>query len=193
MRYIGGKHWIKDQLAAAILPHAHGRRLIEPFCGGLSATVALKPQIAADASEPLIRLIQAIRSGWLPPEEVTEQMYNEVKVGPHDIMWCYVGLCCTWGGKWWGGYVRPHERQRQPTKAAAKRLVEQVRFTQSTQFFHRSYEQTPVEYGDVVYCDPPYKGTTTGWPGTEPFNHDQFWEWVKWVAGNGVLVFVSEF
>ena len=192
MRYLGGKHWISGQLSEVILPLAAGRRILEPFCGGLSMTVALQPAVASDASEPLINLIQSVRDGWEPPDEVSEEMYREVKAGPHDVMWCYVGLCCTWGGKWWGGYPRPHERQRSPTGAAKRRLLEQIRLTQEVQFKQQSYEQLDVQYGDVVYCDPPYKGTTMGYAGAPSFDHDAFWDWVDYVSQHA-LVLVSEF
>lgn len=193
MRYLGGKNWIADQLAGAILPQSKGRRILEPFCGGLSMTAALQPAVASDASEPLIRLIQAVRSGWTPPDHVSEDDYNAVKSGHHDIMWCYVGLCCTWGGKWWGGYTRSHERQRDPTGAAKRRLIKLIEATQDTEFVHQSYEQLHVQYGDVVYCDPPYLGTTFGYASSPQFSHENFWEWVRWIASHGALVFVSEF
>jgi hypothetical protein len=43
-----------------------------------------------------------------------------------------------------------------------------------------------------VYCDPPYRGTTT-YKGNYPFDHDLFWDWCRWQGKRDVLIFVSEF
>ena len=39
-----------------------------------------------------------------------------------------------------------------------------------------SYDEVAIKPNSVVYCDPPYKGTT-GY--TRSFDHDRFWEWVR--------------
>ena len=43
-----------------------------------------------------------------------------------------------------------------------------------TNFDYRNYEH---KEGDVVYCDPPYKGT--GDYDNNTFDHDAFYEWVR--------------
>ena len=43
-----------------------------------------------------------------------------------------------------------------------------------TNFDYRNYE---YKEGDVVYCDPPYKGT--GGYANNTFDHDAFYEWVR--------------
>ena len=50
-----------------------------------------------------------------------------------------------------------------------------------------SYEQVPILPNSVIYCDPPYKGTT-GY--VTDFDHDRFWAWVR---KQTVPVFVSEY
>jgi hypothetical protein len=193
MRYLGGKHWIAGELASVILPRVQGRRVLEPFCGGLSMTVALQPAQAADFSSPLISLVQSVREGWDPPGEVSEELYNEVKTaGPEHPLYNYVGLCATWGGKWWGGYARGHKRQVNPVGAARTSLLRKVEATRAVEFYNRSYTETPVQDGDVLYCDPPYKDTTVGYA-APPFDSEAFWDWCRWASGRGAEVFVSEF
>ena len=46
--------------------------------------------------------------------------------------------------------------------------------------------------GDVVYCDPPYQGTTA-YDGTDKFDHDEFWEVCRATAHSGVRIFISEY
>ena len=43
----------------------------------------------------------------------------------------------------------------------------------------KSYEEYEFREGDVVYCDPPYQGTTAADYYTEEFDHDKFWEWIR--------------
>lgn len=190
MRYIGGKHRIAKQLAQAILPRRDGRRFLEPFCGGLSATVALQPDVASDASEPLIKLIQAVRSGWEPPTEINFNTWKENR-RQNTPLGAFVSHCLGFGGDWNGGYAR--EGGRNFALQGRNALLRKVEATRGVQFLHRSYEQVDVRYGDLIYCDPPYAGTTNGYA-TGPFDSEAFWDWVKW-AGNtcGALVFVSEF
>lgn len=45
------------------------------------------------------------------------------------------------------------------------------------EFSHCSYDQYQYKNGDVVYCDPPYKGT--GKYVYDKFDHDGFYEWVR--------------
>lgn len=198
MRYIGGKHRIAKQLAGAILPHVGTRRLIEPFCGGLSATVALQPVLASDASEPLIRLIEAVRRGWEPRfDSVTDEDYaksrakSEDECDPQDTFHL---LCCSYGGKWKGGLTRggSSEPNRDFPKQGRNALLRKVRATMDVTFAHGSYSDYSPGPGDVFYCDPPYAGVTNGYA-TGPFDSETFWDWVKWSGERGALMFVSEF
>lgn len=59
---------------------------------------------------------------------------------------------------------------------------------------HRDYRDcTPdIDANTVVYCDPPYAGTT-GYKGTDPFDHVEFWNTCRVWADAGAAVFVSEY
>ena len=189
MRYVGGKHRIAKQLAGSILPHVRGRRLIEPFCGGLSATVSLQPDVASDASETLIKLIMAVRCGWEPPTHVSEFDYNAAK-GTGTEMEAFCGHCMSFGGKWWGGYAR--ESGRNFALQGRNALLRKVEATRAVAFSCQSYDAYRPAPGDVFYCDPPYRGVTNGYA-TGPFDSDAFWDWVRVGAQRGALMFVSEF
>jgi DNA adenine methylase len=56
-------------------------------------------------------------------------------------------------------------------------------------FFCCSYDELDIPDGSLIYCDPPYEGTT-GY--TNPFDHTKFWEWVR-VKSEINDVFVSEY
>lgn len=59
-----------------------------------------------------------------------------------------------------------------------------------TQFSSRSYEDVQIPDDALVYCDPPYKGTTTDGYGEYIFNHELFYDWVR---EQKALVLVSEY
>lgn len=190
MRYIGGKHRIARHLATAILPYRNGRRLIEPFCGGLSATVTLQPDIASDINEPLIKLIEAIRDGWIPPSEVSEETYLSSK-GGGDALEAFCGFCCSFGGKWFGGYAR--EGNRNFALQGKNALLRKVEATKNVHFLNKSYDQINLNYRDVIYCDPPYKNTTNGYQ-LNRFDTEEFWDWCLWANKTyEALIFISEF
>lgn len=189
MHYLGGKHRIAAWLAEHIKPRAQGR-LFEAFHGGMSATVALQPAYAADAFEPLTRLVAALRAGWEPPDVVTEETYNAVR-GDGTPLEAFAGFCCSYSGKWYGGYARDGTG-RNYAMNGKRSLAKKMAAVRGVEFAHRDYFWTPLRAGDTLYCDPPYVGTT-GYKGTAPFDHELFWSWCAWQASRGVLVFVSEF
>lgn len=190
MRYCGGKHRMAKQLAEKILPLADGKLLIEPFCGGLSATVALQPDLASDASVPLISLINAVRNGWEPPEQVSEQDYKKAKqLPPDNPLHGFCAFCCSFGGKYWGGYAR--EKGRNFALQGKNALLRKIEATRGTNFVNCRYDLLRIPEGSVVYCDPPYQDTTRGYSVRE-WNSDKFWGWVRDISAHS-LVLVSEF
>lgn len=190
MRYCGGKSRIAEKLAEQIIPwRKPGGRFIEPFCGGMSATVKLQPDFASDASEPLIRLIKAVRDGWDPPCEVTEEVYQDSK-GSGTALEAFCGHCCSWGGKWWGGFAR--EDGRNFAQQGRNALLRKIEATRGVDFTACDYSDWICGEGDLLYCDPPYRGTTNGYA-TGPFDSDAFWAWARETADRGAVVFVSEF
>ena len=52
------------------------------------------------------------------------------------------------------------------------------------------YRNLDIKNGSVIYCDPPYAGTT-GYDAD--FNNDLFWEWCRTLSKRGCIVLVSEY
>lgn len=54
-----------------------------------------------------------------------------------------------------------------------------------------SYDKVPIPYGAVVYCDPPYNGTTNKYY-SRKFDYDVF---IKWVEENKDKydIYISEY
>lgn len=199
MRYQGGKGHVAVHLAPEVLAYAAGRRIIEPFHGGLSMTRLLRPVLASDLNQPLHNLVTAVRSGWMPPEHLHEEEFLRIRERRHEVddpLVCYAGQCCTFGGMWFGSYARDWEPEgqsaRRPVKAARARLLKLVAETRSTEFRLCGYEDVDVRPGDLIYCDPPYRGTTHSYP-VPPFDTDAFFDWTRWATRQGAKVVVSEY
>ena len=65
--------------------------------------------------------------------------------------------------------------------------LERLQRLQRLEFSSKSYDEIEILPNSVVYCDPPYKGTT-GY--LSSFDHDRFWNWVR---RQNNPVFVSEY
>jgi DNA adenine methylase len=208
MKYMGSKRRIAKQIAPFI-NNLNSDVYVEPFVGGFNITPFIeKPVIfASDVNSGLIELYQSLQAGWLPPELVTEKMYTDIKNNkqnyPLEIV-AYVGYALSFGGKYFGGYRRDKagdnssENEENQSRRAYTSLLKQI---ESKQFKIATF--TCLNYFDsvnfassfgykkpfVVYCDPPYFGTT-GY--RSKFNHNKFWEWVREVSLENYVV-VSEY
>lgn len=194
MRYQGGKGHIRGKLGALVRQFSDGRPIVEPFCGGLSMTCELMPRAASDFSRPVITLVEAVRSGWRPPQEISDEQYRALARSrdQEDPLTCFAGQCCSFGGRWFGGLARGHATNPHPVLTAGETLVSRVAQLDGVQFRHCDYREAEVRAGDTVYCDPPYIGSTASWP-TPKFDHAEFWTWAQDTAATGAIVLVSEF
>lgn len=198
MQYVGGKTRIAKHIAPIVNAARGADRpyFWEPFCGGLSMSVQLAahgpPGVVSDANAALIALYQAVRSGWDPPETLSEAEYRAAKGLPDsDPRKAFAGIGCSFGAKWFGGYARGDGRNY---AATSRRVVlRDVPKLDGCDLMHLDFfAVTPEPVPLAIYADPPYAGTT-GYAATGAFDHGRFWarcaEWER----HGVPVFVSEY
>jgi DNA adenine methylase len=205
VQYLGGKTLIAKALAAVIADYRRpGQAVWDAFCGGLSVTAALEedgPVYATDINAALIALYQAVQGGWRPPAVVSRATWEAAKALPDsDPMKAFCGFGCSFGGKWFGGYAAPRYVQKTATthggvsnpivsslRALARRALDRTIQFSAVDFL--AVEPGPTER--LIYCDPPYAGTT-GYDGAPPFDHDRFRARVaSWARFTDV--FVSEY
>jgi DNA adenine methylase len=163
MQYLGGKTRIAKQIAEQInRVRKPGQWVWEPFCGGLSVTVALSkagPVWATDANPALISLYQAVQNGWQPPSELSEEAYHAAKLLPDsDPLKAFAGFGCAFGGKWFGGYARD-AGGRSYAQTARRVLLRQLPLSCAPGCVD-FLSVEPREMQALLYCDPPYAGTT---------------------------------
>ena len=195
MVYLGGKALIAESLARAIRSRVtRDSRLLEPFIGGGSVHEWLAPHFriarAGDTHESLMMLWQAAQAGWIPPSIVTEEEYSEERKRAASAMHAFVGFGCSYAGKWWGGYARgcgDYALKAARSVTAKGRVLSHVR----TELRRCDFAEWDVSNGDVIYCDPPYKGTTGYEVGD--FVSGRFWRKASEWTSAGAIVFVSEY
>jgi DNA adenine methylase len=195
MQYFGGKARVGQQIADYLSSvRKPGQTWVEPFCGGLWVTYrAGGERRASDANEAVVTLYSEIQKGWVPPASITEEVYAKYKGAPDakDPMTAFVGIGCSFGGKWFGGFARSADRNYATN--AKNSLLKKVEKCKDVTFFHADYKEALLSapQGSLVYLDPPY-ANTTGYDGTGSFDSGQFWGVVRKVAEEHD-VYVSEY
>lgn len=188
MRYFGGKSRTCARIASYLNSiRRPGQLYVEPFVGaGWVLQLMDNPREASDICEDLILLYRAIQNGWEPPSELSENEYQRLKTSDPSALRAFAGFGCSFAGKWFGGYAR--SGQRNYASNCHNSLVEKARpALEGVEFYCRSYSDVnPV--GTLIYCDPPYQGTT-GYSAAGRFDWDLFWDTVRrWSEKNVVVV-----
>jgi len=191
MRYFGGKSKIAKPIAGFLeSERLSNQRFVDVFCGGLSISAKMKGCILAnDANQALIHLYKSILSGWEIPGSLSLEQYNMAKcLGDADPLKAFAGIGCSFAGKWFGGYAR--EGNRNFARNARNSLLKKFSdLSPHTTFSCEDYSEIELA-GDLVYCEPPYAGTTDYKFGK--FDHQRFWAWAR-EASKKNNVFISEY
>lgn len=195
MKYMGSKNRIAKYILPIILKdRKEGQWYVEPFCGGCNLIDKVTGnRIANDANHFLIAMFKALQDGWIPPKEVTEARYKEVKdtyVSNENHIRGYIGFNLSFGGKFWGGYRRDGEGKRDYGLEAYNNIMKQVPNIIGINFYSSDYSELSIPSNSIIYCDPPYKGTTKY---ESAILHDRFYDWCRTKKAEGHTIFISEY
>lgn len=214
MKYMGSKNKHAKELLPIILKDRQpGQWYVEPFCGGCNMIDKVDGnRIANDSHFYLIELLKYVSEGGDLPDFITEKEYSQVRLilketGVRSIKripdWKigFIGFCCSFGGKWMGGYARSIKKDspnaellNRPTRnycAESKRnLLKQAPNLKGIVFLNKSYDDLGLKKPCIIYCDPPYEGTTKY---KDSFDHVKFWDWCRQMVNEGHKVFISEY
>jgi DNA adenine methylase len=196
MQYFGGKQRIAARIVEAMAPAIQQRgSYVEPFVGGAAvmSLVECPERIGGDANRALITMWRFLAQGWEPPTHVTEAEYQAVQRAKdeNDPMTAFVGFGCSFAGKWFGGYARGGKDRNYAANAASSPRRKQKGLA-GVQWVAGDYRACPTPFGAVIYCDPPYAGTTQ-YGAVPPFDWPTFWTWCQEKVNQGHMVFVSEY
>ena len=190
----------KARIAKHILPiilndRKDGQWYVEPFVGGANMIDKVDGnRIGSDINSCLISALNLIKTNpkSLPKssDEYTREMYLIAK-DKHELtpLECLAMFAYSFSGKFKGGYAkgRQHEDFQ---RAARNSAIKQSPLLEGVSLVHSSYSDLDIPPQSIIYCDPPYAGTTKY---KDDFNHDEFWQWCRDKSAEGHHVFISEY
>lgn len=207
MQYLGAKKTIAGELAEVLerMRPAVDALFVDLFCGSAAIAAAMSgPRILNDACPALINMYNAYRAGWRPPSEMSEADYKTIRaaVNIEDPVTAFAAFGCSYGGKWFGGYARDKnpKTHRNFAGTAGRSLKKIMDRLEGATFTCHDYRSWPLDVFKsicpppdiLIYCDPPYKGTTT-YGGMPKFDTDAFWTCMRTWRAAGCVIAVSEY
>ncbi len=198
MKYMGSKARIAKEILPIILKDRKPNQwYVEPFVGGSNLIENVYGnRIGNDINHYLIEFSKALQNGWLPPKEIGEEMFNEIKKQPNDYEPClvgYVGFQLTYGAMWMGSYRRDNEGKRNYSHEAYNNVKKQAPKLKDIRYLNTEYYKIEMPENSLIYCDPPYKDTAKYKANETPFNYDMFYSWCRNMAKQGHQIFISEY
>ena len=194
MKYMGSKNRIAKHILPIMLKYKTPEMTwVEPFVGGANMIDKIKcdKKYGCDLNEYLIELLKYSAENELP-ETISEEEYNKVKLNKEDYDKWYVGLVGffgSFGAKFFGGFARRYNKDGSVfdvPKQAINSLRKQAPHLKGITFKHCSFQDVNNIKGFVIYCDPPYRGTTKY--KTEKFPHDEYYDWCRKMAKNNIVL-----
>lgn len=197
MKYMGSKRRIAKHIIPFMVKAADNAGItkwVEPFVGGANLIDKVPDRferVGYDLSEHVICALKDIRDR---PDELLESFSEEQRrlrrAGGAQALTSWACIVTSFGGDLRGGYAREKGSNETTFCMRGKRnAIKQSPLIQGVDFIHADYRD--LSFTDsIVYCDPPYKGTSGYKVGD--FNHDEFYEWCREQAKSNI-VFVSEY
>jgi len=153
--------------------------------------------IANDAHPDLIRMWYALsREGWIPPKWVSKEEHTRLKNSRvPSALRGYAGFCCSFGGHFFSTHEhrlgkRGNGVERSGQDGEWRSVTRRSKAFRNVELRNIDYEEILIPPASIVYCDPPYIGTT-GYSVGE-FDHRRFWNTMDQWVERGAIVFVSE-
>lgn len=198
MKYMGSKARIAKEILPIMLKEAAEKGIttwVEPFVGGANMIDKVPSnfqRIGIDYNAHTIEALIAIRDFIDDlPDEVTEDEYKQLKGSEPDPIKSWLRFVASFGGKFDNGYAREKGSNEKTFVGYGKRNAQkQSPNLQGIKFINGSYDEYSDFKNCLIYCDPPYEGTTSYKTGA--FNHAKFWDWCRKMSENN-LVFISEY
>ena len=200
MKYMGSKNRIASHIVPIIQNYINesGRKVyVEPFVGGANVIdkIQCNHKVGADINKYLIALFQHIKSGGFLPDMISRETYKAVRTTPEDYKDWFVGcvgFLSSYNGKFFGGYAGEDKTKagtiRNYYKEACKNILKQSFAFENIDFLCLDYKH--LGFSDcVIYCDPPYAGTTSY---NTKFNHTDFWNTMRIWSKNNIVIISEE-
>ena len=169
---------------------------LEPFVGGANVIDKIKcdKKYGCDKHKYLIAFLQALSNGYEPPYDISEEEYKYIKTHQdefEDKFLGYVGFQLSYGAKWFDTFRRDKQGKRNYAHEAYRNVMKQASNLKNIKFNcldFRDINSNIINY--VIYCDPPYKGTSKY--SINDFPYDEFYQWCIDMSKNNVVL-ISEY
>lgn len=206
MKYCGGKFRLRTEIAGELVQYIPvSNTFIDMFCGSCNIAVALKklnPNITVfcnDINPYLISMFNAVKNGWIPPDDLTEDQWTQIKQNKdvHNPLTAFAGFGCSYGGDWFNCFARDNQTNRN-FAAEAKRSIENDRpYLEQFNYSSYDYKNYPLpKEPTLVYCDIPYYSTRKSSYLKEnkiEFDYKEFYSWCELNKAKGHTIIVSEY
>lgn len=197
---MGSKNRIAKDILTIMQPEINKLgKYVEPFCGGCNMIdkVMCKDRWANDSNEYLIALLSHATQRLYIPTFISKEEYNKIRTHIHDYEKWYVGFVgfiCSFRGKFFNGYAgnniyKKTGNYQDYQKSQIKNFNNQIPNLIGVQFSMEQYYNLDIT-DSVIYCDPPYQGTTKY--KVDEFNHERFWDWCRLMSKDN-KVYISEY
>ncbi|MCA9313347.1 DNA adenine methylase, partial [Candidatus Saccharibacteria bacterium] len=198
MIYMGSKNRIAKHILPIMIKEAQDvgiTKWVEPFVGGgnmIDKVPKTFKRVGVDSNAHTIKALIAIRDLVDKlPNQLTVDGYKNLVGGEPDPINSWLRFVASFGGKFDNGYARKKGSDETTFIGYGKRSAQkQSPNLQGVDLFIGSYEEYSHLEDCLIYCDPPYEGTTSY--KTSKFDREKFWEWCRNMGKNN-LVFISEY
>lgn len=195
MKYMGSKNRIAKEILPIMLSlRKPNQWWVEPFVGGGNMIDNVTGnRLGADANHYAIEALTAIRDNVneLPKnnKEFTEADYKALRKSDSYKFKGYAGFAFAFSAIWLSGWRRC-KKNRDYVKEAYNNAICQSPLLQGVKLVVSSYLDLEIPDNSLIYCDPPYEGTTKY---KADINHSVFWQWCRDKVKQGHTLFVSEY
>lgn len=197
MQYLGGKFRIRKEISNIINTNRKQEQTyIEPFVGGGNIMGSIDTtkgiNLAFDINKPLITMYNSIKQGWIPPDVLPLEEYKKLQQtkDENNPLTAFAGFCCSFGGKYYGGYARHAADRNDNFCLQGKNSLLKIKSNISNFEFGCCSYDLLKPHSSIIYCDPPYKGTTEY--NHKGFNHELFYKWCRELSHDNTI-FISEY
>ena len=215
MKYMGSKSRIKTdilKILQKLIDDNNIKTYIEPYRGGCNVIDEIKcdNRIANDNNEFLIEMLKKLTEDV---NLINEDIFNEVPKELYDECrnrfnnynfdekypkWYIgaIGFLASYNGRFYdGGYAKTviskTGKVRNYYQEAKNNLINQLPKLVGIKWYNGDYTIFNDVTDALIYCDPPYENTKR-YGTSKNFNHDKFWEWIKKMSKNNIVVVSSE-
>lgn len=194
MVYLGSKakiaNWLIPILNQIILDY-NITEYYEPFVGGANVIDKIKCEhrVGNDKNKPLIALLEVARDNFdMIPKNGNKEWFDRARAiytgksdeKMEDYLIGAIGWLGGYSGKGLSGSYNGDSGNRHFYIERYNNLKAQVPNIQDVEFLCDDYQKLEIPNGSLVYCDPPYQGTTGyGYAWERAFDYDIYWNWVR--------------